>query len=747
VAEFARVLVDQTGSNLFDYAVPEAFAGRIGIGWRVRVPVRNRPAFGTVVELLERPAVEEGIKAVEALVGEAPMFAPELVALGRWMADYYCCPLEVAVRVCVPQVIRGGDVGPKRQQVATVARVVGAEELAALRRRAPVQADAIEWLVAEGKPVPVSRWITACNASRSAVESLARKGWISVCDATVVRDPGARDQVVAVVPPTLNPGQELALEAVGEAVGAWERGDGEPPKPVLLHGVTGSGKTEVYLRAMERVLAAGGSAIMLVPEIALTPQTVERIRSRFEAGGAGVAVLHSHLSAGERHDEWHRIHAGRARIVIGARSAVFAPVRRLGIIVVDEEHETSYKQEDAPRYHARDVAVVRGRMERCAVLLGSATPSIESYRNAAEGKYRLARLPDRVDAGVMPVIRIVDMRQEAQRQKGMALLSDRLIAAMRARLERREQTMLFLNRRGFATSLICPKCGHVCGCPNCSVALTFHRGAGRLMCHLCGHAAVVPRACPECKDPAIRHAGFGTERVEDAVARVFPQAVVRRMDADTMGRKEAYREVLGAFKAGKIDILVGTQMIAKGLHFPNVTLVGIVNADVSLHLPDFRAAERTFQLLTQVAGRAGRGDVEGEVFVQSGTPFHPAIQFARHHDFDGFWEQESEFRRAWDYPPYTHMILVTVRSAHLERGRFTAETVARRISEVLPPGCGLAGPSPAPIERSRGEWRHQMILRGRAALKMSRAVRGVVEALTLPEDVALAVDVDPYHLL
>ncbi|HWB61792.1 MAG TPA: primosomal protein N', partial [Chthoniobacteraceae bacterium] len=343
--------------------------------------------------------------------------------------------------------------------------------------------------------------------------------------------------------------------------------------------------------------------------------------------------------------------------------------------------------------------------------------------------------------------RIIDMRQETLKQKTQPVLSDRLSKAISDRLEKKEQSILFLNRRGFSTSLICTKCGYVCECPNCSVALTYHRAASKIVCHICGHVGAVPSKCPECADPKIRYSGAGTEKVEEAIAKIFPKAVIRRMDADTMSKKDSYRETLGAFRAGKIDILVGTQMIAKGLHFPNVTLVGIINADLALHLPDFRAGERTFQLLTQVAGRAGRGDVDGEVFVQSYTPFNPSIQFARHHDFDGFWQQEIEFRKKGEWPPFSHMVLITLRSPHERKADFSATTLARRLREDLPEGVILSEPVPAPLAKSHGNFRFHLTLRTRAILKLSRHLRAVLDKLTFPEEVIVTVDVDPYQLM
>ncbi|MCA1658484.1 MAG: primosomal protein N', partial [Verrucomicrobiaceae bacterium] len=505
--------------------------------------------------------------------------------------------------------------------------------------------------------------------------------------------------------------------------------------------------TEIYLQAIRSTLVREKTAIVLVPEISLTPQTVERFKSRFAEAQDTVAVLHSHLSEGERHDEWHKIHAGRARIVVGARSAVFAPLENLGLIVVDEEHETSYKQEEAPRYHARDVAVVRAKMEACVVLLGTATPSLESYHNALQQKYQLLNLTQRVDDCQMPLMRVVDLRLERRKQKIAAILSEKLRGAITARLEKHEQTILFLNRRGFSTSLLCSNCGEARNCPNCSVALTFHRGVARLTCHLCGHTAAVPKKCPDCSQDALIYSGFGTEKVEANVAHLFPEAVVRRMDADSMTRKDAYRETLHAFRAGKIDILVGTQMIAKGLHFPNVTLVGIINADLALHMPDFRAGERTFQLLTQVAGRAGRGETPGEVFVQTYTPFSPSIQFARHHDFAGYFQQELEFRERCDFPPFKHAILITVRSAHEARAKFSAETIARRLKENLAPEFIVGDATPAPLEKLQGQFRFHILMRGGAIMRLSRLVRETLDKLPLPEDVLAAVDVDPYQLL
>ncbi|MEY2550491.1 MAG: hypothetical protein QOG12_635 [Verrucomicrobiota bacterium] len=738
---YARVLIDRSIHRELDYLVPETLAGKVSIGSRVRVPFRERSALATVVALLEESEAQ-GIRPIEALVGEAPVLSPKLIELARWMSAYYCCPIETVMRSLLPQVIRRAEVGWKKQLFVGAAREISPEEIEKLRRRAPKQAALLEAVSRLHQPVAAAELLRQTALDNQTLRALEKRGFVSLREQAVARDPHADDEFIASTNLTLNDEQATALVAVEEALGAPEKA-----KPLLLHGVTGSGKTEIYLQAIHSTLSRGKTAIVLVPEISLTPQTVERFKSRFAETQEMVAVLHSHLSEGERHDEWHKIHAGRARIVVGARSAVFAPLENLGLIVVDEEHETSYKQEEAPRYHARDVAVVRAKMEGCVVVLGTATPSLESYHNAVQGKYRLVQLTQRVDNCQMPLMRIVDLRLERRKQKAAAILSEKLRAAITARLEKHEQTILFLNRRGFSTSLLCSNCGEARDCPNCSVALTFHRGAARLTCHLCGHSAAVPKKCPACSQDTLIYAGFGTEKVEANVAQLFPDATVRRMDADSMSRKDAYRETLQAFRAGKIDILVGTQMIAKGLHFPNVTLVGIINADLALHMPDFRAGERTFQLLTQVAGRAGRGETPGEVFVQTYTPFSPSIQFARHHDFAGYFQQELEFRERCDFPPFKHVVLITVRSAHQARAQFSAETIARRLKEALPPEFILSAPSPAPLEKLQGQFRFHILMRGEAIVRLSRLVRETLDKLPLPEDVLAAVDVDPYQLL
>ena len=736
--DYARVITDDPTDKELDYSIPESWAGKVHIGSRVKVPLRSREILATVVALVDTPSVPEP-KIILGLVSENPILNKSLLALARWMAEYYCCPVESAIRSLLPEVIRKAKVGFKRERIVSLGREISETELQSLEVKAPRQAQVLRFLIEEAGPIRWRELQQRVSTTDRTIQQLVGRNLLQVEFETTDRDPYGSERFVSSTALEMNPDQKKALEMVVRSVEARDN------RPILLHGVTGSGKTEIYLQAIDHCLKQDLGALVLVPEISLTPQTVERFKMRFQADL--IAVLHSHLSAGERHDEWHKLNSCRARVAIGARSAVFAPVQRLGLIVVDEEHETSYKQEETPRYHARDLAVVRAQIDRCAILLGSATPSLESYHNAKTGKYRLACLTSRVDDRQLPLIRVVDMRQEYLKQKHVPLISARLASAIEARLAAQEQTILFLNRRGFATSLVCNQCGFVCECPNCSVSLTFHQGENRLKCHLCGHAVLAPRKCPKCSDPSIRYAGYGTEKIEGTVRKLFPSAAVARMDADSMSKKDAYRQTLQAFRTGKIDVLVGTQMIAKGLDFPNVTLVGIINADVGLHMPDFRAGERTFQLLTQVAGRAGRGDMAGEVFVQSSTPFSPSIQFARHHNFEGFWEQEIEFRERCEYPPFIHLLMIHVRSEHQRLAEFTAETIHRRIGEKPDPTMTLHPVVPAPIERSKGFYRYQILLRSKAIRRLSGTVRSIIQKLTFPDEVHVSVDVDPYQVL
>jgi primosomal protein N' (replication factor Y) len=788
----ARVTLEIALRKEFDYSIPADFAARIEVGSRVKVPFGAREVLGVVTSLIEE-STHTNLRPILKVIGRQNLVTPKVLQLARWIAEYYCCPVESALKSVLPDSVRKEEEGWRERLYVRITPRLG--EMPKLTKRQEEVWNIIE----EWRELPLQELLRLTDTTAETVRKLEDKGLIMIAPQISERDPYANEtilpsqslelnseqanafeQIVEAMdsPVTLKPSQPVStsnpagdatlapnvlqldflsvnkpapVAASSETVKSGEK-ISNPSRVFLLHGVTGSGKTEVYLQAITHALEQGKGAIVLVPEISLTPQTVERFKSRFSHGKLQtlVAVIHSHLSAGERHDEWHKIRQGRAKIVIGARSAIFAPVEPLGLVIVDEEHEHSYKQEESPRYHARDVAVVRGKMEGAVVVLGSATPSMESFFNAERGKYRLLEMPTRADDKKLPIVRVVDMRQEGRKQKGPPIFSTKLKEAIQQRLERKEQTILFLNRRGYSTSLQCALCGFVAECPNCSLSLTYHRTTQKICCHICGHTAEAPRLCPDktCRNPGIRYSGLGTQKVEETLAKLFPHARISRMDSDALKRKDDYRRILGDFRVGKLDILVGTQMIAKGLHFPNVTLVGIVHADLGLHIPDFRAGERTFQLLTQVAGRAGRGDVEGEVIVQAFTPFHPAIQYARRHDYAGFYEQEIEFREQLKYPPVSRACMLTLRGRNEEKVRFSTEHLRRELDKHLAEikDLVIAGPAPAPLARAESNYRFQIMLRTRQMPKLSRVLSKITEKLELPDEVYLAVDIDPVNL-
>jgi primosomal protein N' (replication factor Y) len=736
MARIARVVPEVSLDRAFDYEIPDELDGQITLGAKVRIPFGSRKIVGYVVEFPAGPS-ERALKPIMEILGPRAFLPAILIELAQWMAQYYCAQLTVALMSVLPKAVRRADAAFKqRLWVEPLSATLPDETVLALKK-ARAQMAAWEYLQQNGPG-----WLADLGqvCSTAAWRGLAERNLISIEARTQDRDPFLHTPVAESIPHAMNAEQQAALKAIREEIAA------EKPRVVLLHGVTGSGKTEVYLQAIAEVLASGKSALVLVPEIALTQQTVEHFRARFIGQKVGVAVLHSHLSSGERHDQWQHIRSGRARIVIGARSAVFAPLDDLGIIVVDEEHEHSYKQEESPHYHARDVAVMRGHLERVTVVLGSATPSLESYHHAKEGKYRLVELLQRVEEGQMPVTHVLDIRS-TKKGESPVLVAPRLIEAIQARLDRSEQAIIFLNRRGYSSSLQCPQCGYVEMCPNCSVALTFHRRAEKLRCHLCDFSSGVPHACPQCGFAPYKYSGSGTEKVEHALVEAFPKARIERMDSDNMRGKDAYARTLGDFAEGKIDILVGTQMIAKGLHFPRVTCVGVINADLALQIPDFRASERVFQLLMQVSGRSGRGQVRGEVFVQTRVPFHPAIQFARHHDYTGFVEQELEFRRSLHYPPYERFVLVTARGRNEEKTLFVIENLAKEMERLNLPETEITGPAPAPIARIEERYRFQVFLRTRRIMAVTPRLRPIFMDRAWPDDIRITLDVDPVDLL
>ncbi len=728
-----------------DYRAPARMAERLRVGSLVRMPIRNRQAMGVVAAVPGTGGLPpERLKTLGQLVHEEPVLTVELVRLVRWMRDYYAAPVEAILETMIPAAVRRGMKG-KEETCLAAAEPLSESDLEQLRRKAPRQAALCEFLARQPGPVKKSLALKRTGAGAASCRALVARGWVREearrLDREAYRDELAGGEIVATAAPELNEEQRAA---VGRITGSLE---GSAFRVHLLHGVTGSGKTEVYLGALRQALADGGGAIFLVPEVALAPQTVGRIRGRLEKeGGVKTVVWHSHLSEGERFEAWTAVVRGEARVVVGARSAVFAPVPDLRLIVVDEEHEPAYKQEEVPRYHGRDVAVYRAWLNRAVCVLGSATPSLESLRNVSAGKYTLDRLPRRIDGRRLPRIHIADMCREASGKGGPRGISRLLAEKMTERLEKGEQTILFINRRGFSSSVLCPECGHVRECGSCSITLTYHRSDETVKCHLCGHQEKAPRRCPACGSVKIRWKGAGTQRVEDAARRLLPRARIERIDTDSMSKRNRFREILRDFRLGKIDILVGTQMIAKGLDFPNVTLVGLVDADLSLHIPDFRANERTFQLLVQVSGRAGRGDLAGEVVVQTFTPHAETIHYARREDFEGFIEEEMENRRRFAYPPFRHLIHHLFHGANPEKLAFYAEQWVRRLEEAIGGDLEIRGPCPAPLEKIRDRYRYQVWYFTHNVSRLVPEIQALRREFPWPDDVVQVLDVDAVNL-
>ena len=732
--------------KLLHYRVPESMRAWAAVGSLVRVPILNGMKLGIVGEIgAPRDFPVERLKSLVQVVYPFPALTPDLLELARWMARYYACGLDSIIETMIPAAVRRGA-AVKQEKLLVVAQKLSVEELALLARRAPQQARLYRLLAEQFRPQPKALVLARLGQTAAVVTALVERGVLREelrrIERIAYSDDHSAGELVAAMPHALNAEQQAAVDALNADLAAGQF------TVALLLGVTGSGKTEVYLRAIDSTLKAGGGVVFLVPEVALTPQTVARLRSRLEAIARGhrCVVWHSHLSEGERLDGWLALATGEARVVVGARSAVFAPVRNLRLIVVDEEHEPAYKQDETPRYHGRDVAVMRAKQAGAVCVLGSATPSLESFTNVEAGKYHLLQLTQRVDARQLPYIEVVDLRIEAAKQRHLPALSGKLVRAMQDRLERREQTILFINRRGYSSSMLCKQCGHVEECTHCSIALTFHRTDDTLRCHLCGDQRAAPTRCTQCGAPDIRWRGLGTQRVEEAVRRVLPRAHVERMDTDTMSKKNRFREVLAQFRAGRIDVLVGTQMIGKGLDFPNVTLVGLVDADISMHVPDFRANERTFQLLVQVAGRAGRGDRAGEVIVQTFTPQAEAIQFSRHADFAGFAAAELKMRRDFNYPPYRHLIKHLFRGPNPEKLKFFAEQWAKLVEKTLGDRVELRGPAASPIEKIKDEYRWQLWYFTNGVTKVVPELVRLRDGFAWADDITQVIDVDPVNL-
>jgi len=706
---------------------PFTYRGTAEIGARVVVPFRKRTLTGYAVAVHDRaPAfpVRDVIEVRDRVADE------RVLALTRWVADHYLCSWGEAIAAAIPAAIR---------RHKTSGTIEMASPGAEIRPRTERQRILLDLLRAARAPLPVHDLLARAEASRDTLHRLVKAGAVRIARVPAPDVDALADAYVeAPKDITLTPEQRAAIETIGRAAG------GERPTTVLLHGVTGSGKTEVYLQAIRRAVDAGRQAIVLVPEIALTPQTVARFRSRFPR----VAVLHSVLTDADRAAQWRAARAGDVDVIVGARSAVFAPCRRLGIVIVDEEHETTYKQDNNPRYHARDVAIRRAELEGAAVVLGSATPSLESLHRARSGEYRLARLPYRIGRREMPAIRIIDMARERIETKRFPLISRALEADYKAAVARGEQVILFLNRRGYLTYIACRRCEWVFRCKRCDVGMTYHKDRDRCECHQCGSLQPLPPLCLECGMGPLNRLGLGTERIEEELKEKFPDFAVRRMDSDAMRTRRDYREALTGLWEGDTDVIVGTQMIAKGLDVPNVTVVGVVSADTAFHLPDFRAAERTFQLITQVAGRAGRGPKGGTVVVQTFNPTHYAITCAARYDFDGFAEREAAARRDLGYPPFTSLIRVIVSGTKEARVRETAQRLAEKLRPELPELLvQRLGPAPAPIFRIKGRYRMAMLLKASDAEPARTALRKVMPGFSTPPGVSVAVDVDPVSMV
>lgn len=798
----ASVIVDVPAKQTdrpFDYRIPEHLEGVITPGMRVIVPFGPRKIQGFVISI--QPSSEfEKLRDIIAPMDILPVLNEELLQLGDWLSEETLCyrisayqvmlpaalkaKYEKKIRVTtdlnlLPQVLQkifekshivsfdtiekdawkvlqkeiaSGHVEfiyevkervNKKKRKYVIPRVSEEElsdSLKLLSIQATKQREIIEFFLANPDPVPLQHLINLLNTSSSAIKGLVNKGMLREEEVEIYRDPYENRVFERTHALPLTPEQTVAITPVLQTI------EEDLHQVFLLYGVTGSGKTEVYLQSIQRVLEKGKEAIVLVPEIALTPQMVKRFKGRF---GDEVAVMHSGLSTGEKYDEWRKIQRKEVKVVVGARSAIFAPFENLGIIIIDEEHETSYKQEENPRYHARDVAIQRAKKYGCPVVLGSATPALESFARAKKGVYKLLALPSRMNSGPMPHVEVVDMREEL-REGNRSMFSRALMEKLKDRLEKQEQTVLFLNKRGHSSFVMCRDCGYVVNCPDCDISLTYHRFSERMKCHYCGYESHVPTQCPECQSEYIRYFGTGTQKIEEELGKVLPEARVIRMDVDTTSKKGAHEKLLTDFGEGKADILLGTQMIAKGLDFPKITLVGVLSADTMLHIPDFRSSEKTFQLLTQVSGRAGRHELTGEVIVQTYTPEHYSIQFAAQQDYDLYYEREMQIRKLHHYPPFYYISLITVSHENLMKVVSVTEKITGYIRNSLSPEAIVLGPVASPIPRIKNRYRYQCLIKYKREPQLGRAIKTVLDQYqheSATTGLTISTDVNPYILM
>jgi primosomal protein N' (replication factor Y) (superfamily II helicase) len=725
----------------FTYLLPETLRPRVKTGCRVLVPFGKRTVAGVVLRTHDEAPSTAPREALR-LLDEEPVLDPGLLKLGRWISEYYCAPLGETLRAMTPLAadIRHGKVYSLTSSGHDAARQFHFDD------SAPDPAGELLRLL-DVRPLTGAHLARKVSKAASILRALEKKGLVESEDRTGARrhrtkaEPAPADapEIIPRVPRTLNAHQAKAFASIHAALETGQF------SAFLLEGITGSGKTEVYLSAIEAALARGKSALLLVPEIGLTPAVADQFHRRF---GERAAILHSAFHDTERAEQWRRIRSGGTGVVVATRSGVFAPLQNLGLIVVDEEHDQSYKQQETPRYSGRDVAVVRARNEGAVVVLGSATPSLETRYNADRGKYTRLELPERIERRPLPQVELIDMRQEFLETRKQVTFSRTLIDAVTARLANGEQTMLLLNRRGFSSFVVCRACGQRVECANCSVTLTYHRRDRRMLCHYCNYSTRIPNRCPKCDSDFVQFVGVGSEKVEEEIHAAFPRARIARLDRDTVRGKHDYETILAGFRGGAFDILVGTQMIAKGHDIPNVTLVGVVNADVGLGLPDFRSAERTFQLLTQAAGRAGRGDIPGIVLIQTINPEHYAIRCAAAQNYEMFYAKEIEFRRLMWYPPFGALANVVVRAGREEEA-LTRSGALGRLLQPAPEGVKVLGPAPAAVARLKNEYRFQMLLKtsSRARLGEILAELRRFAATERWPPASLLIDVDPMTLL
>ncbi|WP_210363771.1 primosomal protein N' [Bacillus sp. REN3] len=801
----ASVIVDvpaKQTDRTFDYKIPDHLLDVIKPGIRVIVPFGPRKIQGFVTGLKSESDFSK-LRAIIEPLDLTPILNEELLALGEWLTENtlsykissYQAMLPAALKAKYEKkIVLAEGANPKDfpekvralfknnreikwedavsqklvqqlQKEAAAGRVeviyqvkdrvrkkllkhvypaVDAADLKAIKDILPSQASGqqaiIDFFLEHPEPVEQRLIVSSLGISQGSVNSLVKKGALKVKQLEVYRDPYAEREFERKQALILTDEQEKAISPILSSI---EEGRHEV---FLLYGVTGSGKTEVYLQSIQEVLDKGKEAIVLVPEISLTPQMVTRFKERF---GENVAVMHSGLSAGEKYDEWRKIQRQEVKVVVGARSAIFAPFENLGIIIIDEEHETSYKQEENPRYHARDVAIQRAKTYNCPVVLGSATPSLESFARAKKGRYTLLSLPRRMNNQPLPTVEIVDMREEL-RSGNRSMFSVKLFEKLKDRLERKEQTVLFLNKRGHSSFVMCRDCGYVMNCPHCDITLTYHRYTEKMKCHYCGFEDQVPVICPECNSEHIRYFGTGTQKVEEELNRLLPEAKVIRMDVDTTGRKGSHEKLLSAFQEGQADILLGTQMIAKGLDFPNITLVGVLSADTMLHLPDFRASEKTFQLLTQVSGRAGRHKLAGEVVIQTYTPEHYSVELAGTQDYERFYQQEMLVRKVRQYPPFYYLSLVTVSHEELMKVVAVTEKTAKYLSSKLSKQSVVLGPVASPIPRINDRYRYQCLIKYKKEPELNSALKAILDHYQQEmgsSGLQISVDLNPYILM